>query len=507
MHLNLTLLALPLLLAAFSRGASAADGAAPAGRYKGYNLLIISMTNIGTDHMSLYGYGRKTTPNLDKWAGDALVFENAYTPSSWTLPAATSLFTSVFPYAHRVMGRAREDMLSQKLKTFPELLRDAGYRTAAFTGGLDYMVQMGHMRGFSTAPDNPGFTKSAVTARQARDWLDKNQDGRFFLFVHSYDPHPPFQPRKSFEGVFSSTAGGGVTVDPSKTYRGYRESAGEDLVAYYHNPNPPPVLSSAKRPKFPAVKSILKPADVNYLKDLYDETILGEDDEVGRLLASLGKELLEKTVVVILSEHGEMFARHGRFGRAGAIRGAFYEEVVHVPLLLRLPGVPGRRVRGLTQIVDIMPTLLELLGLEPEGKFQGVSLLPLISTGTRVNDFVYGGATYNGYMPETYGPYPVSSVNEYIRDLNWKLIHEIRFPTKVEGAPPAAPEDVFELYDVAADPGEAVNLAASRPEKTAELAAKLRDWAEASRSLGREAPSKRVMPDEVMEKAKQHGYW
>lgn len=501
-------LTLTLLLLACRPGAHAAAGAGPlAGACKGCNLLMISITNVGTDHMSLYGYGRRTTPNLDEWAKGALVFEDAYTPASWTLPAATSLFTGLFPYAHRVMGRAREDLLSEKISTLPELLRGAGYRTAAFTGGLDYMTQLGHMRGFATAPENPGFTRSAVTVKQAREWLAANKDSRFFLLVHSYDPHPPFQPEKRFLGVFSGTSSLRSSVDTTKTYRGYREGSGEDITAYYHAPNPPPSLSSGKREKFPAVKAVLKPADVAYLKDLYDEAVLGEDAEVGALLASLDERLLAGTVVVVLSEHGEMFARHGRFGRAGAIRGAFYDEVVHVPLLMRLPGEGGRRVRGLVQLEDVMPTLLELLGL-PVPERQGRSLLPLISSGTAVNDYVFGGGAYNGYMPETYGPYPVSSVNEYIRDLDWKLIHEVRFPAGKDGAPPAEPEDSFELYNVSADPAESVDLAASRPEKVAELAARLREWARQSRLLGRrEDPGVRPLPPEVKEKAKQHGYW
>ncbi|MCX5792228.1 MAG: sulfatase [Elusimicrobia bacterium] len=496
----------PLLLAALIGGSVFAGEPVRAGRYKGYNLLVISITNIGTEHMSLYGYGRKTTPELDKWAGGALVFEDAFTPASWTLPVATSLFTALSPSAHQIVERYRDTLLSEKIKTMPEILSASGYRTAAFTGGLDYRVSLGHMRGFAAAPDNPPFTKFDVTIPQAADWLSKNRNGRFFLFVHGYDAHPPFLPSKGFEGVFSSTAGRNVTVDPARTYRGYRESKDANITAYYHEPRTPPV-EGKKRPSVGEVKAILTPDDVTYLTDLYDENIMAEDRAVGDFLGSLGKELLDKTIVVVLSEHGEMFAKHGRFGRAGGIRGTLYDDVVHVPLMIRLPGVQGMRVRGLVQLVDVMPTLLELLAVPLKDKVQGTSLLPLVNTGKPVNEFVYGGTKYNSYMPETYAPYGFSSINEFIRDYNWKLIHEITFPDPKEGKAPGGPEETFELYDIKGDPGEAVNLAAGRPEIVKDLSAKLRKLLGSSRGFVKNGPTPRETPEDVREKAKQHGYW
>lgn len=455
--------------------------------------------------MSLYGYSRKTTPNLDKWAGGALVFEDVFTPASWTLPAATSLFTSLSPNAHQIMGRSRDILLSKKTKTLPEILEASGYKTAAFTGGLDYMPSLGHMRGFGTAPDNPPFTKFDVTIPQAADWLSKNRADGFFLFVHGYDAHPPFLPSKRFEGVFSGTAGRNVTVDPARTYRGYRETKDANITAYYHEPRMPTAGNKKNRVAVSTV--VLTQDDIDYLRDLYDEEVMDVDRAAGEFLGSLGKELLDRTIVVVVSEHGEMFARHGRFGRAGGIRGTLYDDVVHVPLMIRLPGVGGSRVRGLVQLVDVMPTLMELMGIRFTDKLQGVSLLPLISTGKPVNEFVYGGTRYNTYMPETYEPYGVASINEFIRDDRWKLIHELTFPDPKEGKSSGKPEETFELYDIKGDPGEAVNSAAAHPEIVQDLAARLRKSVESSRRLVKGEPSTRDIPKEVMEKARQHGYW
>jgi len=99
---------------------------------KDCNLIMISLSNVSAEHMSLYGYERLTTPNLDEWAKDAVVFENAFTQTSWTLPAATSLFTSLYPYSHKIMNRFTDNFLDENIQTLPELLSAQGYKTAAF---------------------------------------------------------------------------------------------------------------------------------------------------------------------------------------------------------------------------------------------------------------------------------------------------------------------------------------------------------------------------------------
>lgn len=492
--------------ALFCCAASAGESALRPAGYKDCNLLVISITNIGTEHMSLYGYGRKTTPNLEKWAEGALVFDEVFTPASWTLPAATSLFTSLPPYTHQITGRNRNMLLPEKIETLPEILKAAGYKTAAFTGGLDYMTSLGHMRGFGTAPKNTAFTKFDVTIPQAGEWLSKEKGGRFFLFVHGYDAHPPFTPSKRFAGVFSSTEGKHVTVDPLRTYRGYRETGSADIAAYSHEPRQGPKEGSRKM-RGAEDKTVLTPDDMAYLEALYDEEVLDVDRAVGDFLASLDAELLDRTIVVVLSEHGEMFAKHGRFGRAGAIRGTLYDDVAHVPLMIKLPGAGGKRLRGLVQLADIMPTLLELLDLPVPGKARGVSLLPLMTANKPVNKFVYAGTNYNNYLPETYGPYGYSSVNEFVRSEKWKLIHEITFLDPKKDAAGRTAEETFELYDLEKDPGEAVNLAAERPDVAKDLALKLKRWAAASRKAAKYAPLTRDLPGEVLEKAKQHGYW
>ncbi|MFH1618998.1 MAG: sulfatase/phosphatase domain-containing protein, partial [bacterium] len=231
------------------------------------------------------------------------------------------------------------------------------------------------------------------------------------------------------------------------------------------------------------------------------------DREVGEFLDSLDKKLLDRTIVVIFSEHGEMFARHGRFGRSGTIRGTLYDDVVHVPLAIRIPGVKGRRVRGLVQIVDIMPTLMQIMDAPISHRIQGTSLLPLMNKNKAVNEFVYAGAIYNTAKPEAYAPYDIASINESIRNDEWKLIHEIKFLDSPEDPASGSTEETFELYDLKKDPYELVNSAAAYPDTVNLLKGKLEQWAESSRKFMQSDPSTRNIPEEVRENAKKHGYW
>lgn len=338
-------------------------------------------------------------PYLDNWSKGAFVFEDAFSPSSWTLSVATSIFTVLYPYTHKVMDRYHGNLLDKGIKTLAEVLRENNYTTAAFTGGLDYKGIFGHMKGFENMNNNLNFSKFRITLREAKKWLTKNSDKRFFLFIHGYDAHPPFDSPKQFKGIYSSTKGRKITIDSRFTLRGFKNS-NEEYIAYYLKHDDPSRLNM-KLPEKIEVK--LTQDDIDYLKDLYDEEVMSVDSQVGKFLDTLSKEILDKTIIVIFSEHGEMFAKHGRFGRAGAIRGTLYDEVIHVPLIIKVPYAQGKRIKGLAQLTDIMPTALDILEVPLLQKTQGKNLLPLVNGSGFTNDYIYGGTIYNKERPE---PYP-----------------------------------------------------------------------------------------------------
>ncbi len=465
------------------------------------NLILISLTNISAGRMSLYGYRRQTTPHLDRWAESALVFENSFTPASWTLPVGVSLFTSLQPYSHQVLCRDMQNSLSPDLKTLPEVLRDHGYRTAAFTGGLDYYTDFSHMRGFQDTVDNEDFAGFKKTIPQAKAWLAKNASRKFMLFLHGYDAHCPFYPAPEYQGLFTDPKAKSPLADPKSCIRNFASpEPGHEFGPIFKA-----TACSGFRTQCSSGPEVsFTSRDADYLSDMYDEKLVEIDALVGDFLESLDAQLLEKTVVVVLSEHGEMFAKHGRFSRSANMRGTLYDDVTHVPLLMRFPAGPHQRVSGLAQIIDVMPTVLQVLGLEMPRQRQGAALLPALLFGAGPNRYVYAGASY--------APHPIyyhyGSDNDMIRDAHWKLIWELSFPFTSGDRPVRGPSrQAVELYDIQNDPQELNDLAKTQPAEVKDLKEKLMAWRDETRRPLGPAPATRAIPKKLLDHARERGYW
>jgi arylsulfatase A-like enzyme len=514
MRLLLALLVVACLLASCTPSARQPDAPsspAPLARAatpKDWNVILISMNNVGAEHMSLYGYKRKTTPRLDEYAKSAYVFDHAYTPSSWTLPAATSLFTSLQPYSHQVMDRWEGNLLNDGIPTLGEILKGHGYVTGAFTGGLDYRPTFGHLRGMDDASLNMDFTHFDTSFAQATRWLTYHKNQKFFLVVQGYDAHPPFKPPAPFRGTFSGTPRGPIKVSSKFALRGFKN--GDKYIASYiweeSDPRKRAMLDIAYPPEKRTV--ILTQADMDYLRDLYDDTVLSVDSRVADFLAGIDPKVLEKTVVIIESEHGEMFGKHGRFGRAGTVRGTLYEDVVHVPLIIHVPGTQGGRVAGLTQLIDVAPTLLDLLGIPSPSDFEGKSLVAMMNGGPPVNPYAYAGSLFNVGTDRKgrHNPFfSESSENESIRDDRWKLIHEVLYASP-QGR--TVTSETWELYDLQGDPDEQKDVAAANPDEVKKLEALLLSWNQQTNAVLRDKPPRDVaFPPDFEQKARSGGYW
>ncbi len=474
------------------------------------NLLMIAINNVAWGHMGLSGYERSTTPNLDRWARQAVVFENFYTHCSWTLPAGTSLFTSLYPYTHGVLDRYHGNLLDDDVMPLAEVLSRNGYEAAAFTGGLDYKPIFGHMRGFDEIANNDNFTSFETTFAQAQEWIDARDDGdRFFCFVHGYDAHSPFNPPDRFKGVFSDPDGKNITVTTQYSLRGYQAEEGRYVAHYIWNEDPFLKESAEERSKkrFAMERRVeLTRDDIEYLGALYDEEVLYIDWLLDRFLRSIDEKLLRNTIVVIISEHGEMFAKHGRFGRAGTVRGNLYDDVVHVPFLLRAPGLAGQRVDALAQMIDVMPTLLEIMGVSPPVGAQGNSLMPAVESGEEVNEFVFAGARFNHARKKQHPFFWAETLNESIRTRRWKLIRELIHPAS-KGLERIEAAETFELYEIASDVDEQRNVADEHPRVLAELADRLAQWAAASKKSGAADPLTVDVPPAMEQEAREKGYW
>jgi len=309
------------------------------------NLVVISIDTLRADHVGAYGYGRPTTPHLDALALGAHRFEQAYAAMPTTLPSHASMFASLYP---RQLGvRRNGQSLRPETVTLAKVLSDRGYATAAFVSSVALAARYGLNRGFAVYGDTDEPTRpGSATVAAARGWLRSMRAERpFFLFVHLYDPHSPYHAPPELRRKF------GAPDQPE-----------------------PPAFEFVPDP------SIFVPEVVDACIRAYDAAIAAADAAVGDLLAeidSLG--LGRSTIVALVSDHGEsldeLIASHGYAFDHGEF---LYPHQLHVPLILRVPGGGAGVHDTPVSLLDLTPTLLDLLGLENLPQAMGRSLRPLL---------------------------------------------------------------------------------------------------------------------------------
>jgi len=336
-------LGLAALLVAVACGAdrSAAPGADAPGtpaRSVGPSVLWISLDTVRADHMALYG-GRARCPELEALAADALVFERAYSHFPETTLSHWSMLTGVLPEVHGNVPAARDSAYTGP--TIAEMAGGVGYSTAAFVGGVTMLDRStGLSRGFEryddSVEDDPVHQRrpAAEISAAARSWIDE-QDGSWLAFVHYFDAHFPYTPADP------------AMYDPD--YRGPVD--GTDATLHEHRDFGAP----------------LDPQDLAHVEALYDAEISELDAALGALLSDLPPD----TVVVVTSDHGESFGHGYLFNH----RAVLYDSVLHVPLILRAPGVGPARVQRQVGLVDLLPTVATAAGLSIPDQVQGRSLL------------------------------------------------------------------------------------------------------------------------------------
>lgn len=312
------------------------------------NVIVYLVDTLRADHLGLYGYDRPTSPRLDAFGADSTVFDLAFTQSGWTRTSVASIFTGLLPTAHGVNGR--DDALDPAAVTLAGVLRDHGYTTVGWTTNGNVSDQFGFRIGFDRYSHlrERRTPEIHVLAHELGDeffaWLDGRDDSQpFFAYLHASDPHDPYAPLPEFRSRFPSPRTTGV-VQP----RAVAEAKAQD-----------PTLTD----------EILR-AD---LVALYDAEVAQNDDAFGALLDGLRERgIYDDTIVVFLADHGEEFLDHGRWAHGKTL----YREMIRTPLVIRIPGAPAGRTRQLAQHVDLLPTLVELVGAEVPREVQGGSLVP-----------------------------------------------------------------------------------------------------------------------------------
>jgi arylsulfatase A-like enzyme len=306
------------------------------------NVVLVSIDTLRADRLGAYGADRDTSPRLDALATESTLFETVVAPAPWTLPSHASMMTGLYACAHGIVGPGVGKAFPDGVVPLAEHLRDAGYTTAAFTED-GFVDPYSLARGFGSYWENrEGSDRIPRTVAHAAAWLRDEATEPFFLFFHTYQPHDPYFSPPEYERLLAAADG---TAHPSSATPHGHELLTYDAAVRY--------TDTAIAPLLDAVRS-----------------------------GSPGA----RTLVVITSDHGEGFGEHGG-ERGGVGHGTEqYEEVLRVPLLVWGPGLvaPGRRVTGLVGVVDVMPTILDLLGFPVPTGISGVSLAPQVRPGSTV---------------------------------------------------------------------------------------------------------------------------
>jgi len=351
------------LLAGLLAGALACTDAAPDGAgapapsagppdpapREGRSLVLLVLDTLRADHMSLYGYERRrTTPFLEELGAEAWVFERAYVPASWTRASTASLLTSRLPESHGAEDRFGR--VADEVTMLGEILQSHGYETKAVVANGNVIGKWGFAQGYDEFrfvkdfPRRP-YADAEVMDPVVREVAATLGDEPFFLYLHYVDPHDPYYVHEGFD-----------FTDPD--YSGPIEASERKSLDAFN----------AKRPD---------DADVEHVLALYDGEIAWLDDYLRGLFAHLAETgVLEDAWVAITSDHGEGLWRH----RTRAHGGEVYEEQLRVPLIVRPPGglASGRRVEAPISLIDVAPTLFELMGLALHEDFEGRSWAPFL---------------------------------------------------------------------------------------------------------------------------------
>jgi choline-sulfatase len=397
-------------------------------RLKPLNLVVVTIDTLRADHLHCYGYPGIETPVLDELARRGALFENAVAQAPLTPPSHASIFTGQNPNVHGVRNTGGF-VLPASSTTLAKILRQQGWDTAAFVGSAVLKKAFGFNQGFAVYDDEmPKAGKrtqygeyaerpAAQVVDRAVRWLEGRPAGPFFLWVHVYDPHAPYEPPAA-----------------------YRR---------------------------------------RYARSLYDGEIAYADHELGRLFEAVARKAAPATtLIVVTSDHGESLGEHGEFGH-----GVFlYDATLRVPLIMVGPGIPpGRRVLEQARSIDILPTILALLGGSSPSTVRGISLAPAFAGKPLPATVSYA---------ETLFPKINLGWSELraMRTRDWKYIQ--------------APRP--ELYDLSRDAGETKNVIADRPGPLRELRAQLQSVAGARQSPEKVRTS--LADQRTLEQLKSLGY-
>jgi arylsulfatase A-like enzyme len=391
------------------------------------NVMIIAVDTLRADHLGCYGYARDTSPHLDSFAAEGVLCERCESQAPWTLPSFSTVFTSLYPTQHG--AETVYSALRKSVPTLAGILKEHGYATGGVVNAPALKPAYGVDRGFGRYEMTPPDGRTATgTTRDALALVDSMRDAPFFAFVHYFDPHLAYSPPAPYDKRFTTPYEGRIGY--SFNLEGFSRVRGQ-MFAQMRD---------------------LSPGERDRIVGLYDGEIAFTDSAIADLLRGLDeRNLRDNTLIVFLSDHGEEFFEHGGFEHGHSL----YEELVHVPLLFRLPGrlAAGTRLQLPVRLLDVAPTILDFLGIEAPPNFEGMSIRKLLEGEGRLADsggkllpggMAYAEALMHGREQKSITAYP------------WKLVYEMGTEREL-------------LFNLAEDPGETHSVLEDNQERAADL--------------------------------------
>lgn len=479
------------------------------------NVILIVMDTARADHLSCYGYSRKTTPNIDKIARQGVLFENAFSTAPWTPPSHASIFTGKYPSHHKTFGRNVQ--FKNQDTSLAQILSSNGYRCigvtsspllglgSGFETGFHEYVEMSDEHFLSNLSSARLWTKDIIrtiifgpdkssykVTELVKGLLKKHCRERapFFLFVNYLGCHVPYDPPRPFKGRFCDN------FNESRLYikefflkkmlrRTSETVSDQDLDIQRLQW----IASGKGGVLFSMKKSFVSEKEWEIVKLWYDGEIAYLDFLIGDLVDFLrDSDLFDNTLMIITSDHGENFGEHGLAGHALCV----YDSVLHVPLIVSFPSliIEEKRIRNLVSIVDIFPTILDVAGVKFGEKISGKSLLPFEER--KMHGFIC--AEYAGlHFMHAFGTRTGSLELDRI-DKGCKCIRNPVYKYIITKDPSSEKE---ELFNVLRDPFEQVNVIAEYPDEAQHLKEQLQNVLDLSYFGPPELPDNHRMMDRL----------
>jgi arylsulfatase A-like enzyme len=361
------------------------------------NVILISIDTLRADHLSCYGYQKKTSPNIDRIASEGTIFRQNYSTAVWTPPGHASMLTGLYMSEHGVHG---EQPLLENIPTVAEKLRENGYQTAGFVNNSQVGELVGLHRGHDLFVEVWKGTESRWIGERLvkgllrrireklgledmgaertnmlfRDWLEKYVDREkpIYAFVHYIEVHNPLNPPRPYKAMYMNKPY--KRVDMAKI----KKVARNPLICF-------------------AEDLTLNKEEIEFIEVLYDGEIAYTDSKIGEVVGMLKKKkLFDDTMILITSDHGEHLGEHGMWSHVASL----HDEILRVPLIIKYPkGIECcREVNEYTQIIDIFPTIMEVAGVSRDDlNTSGISLVQDKSRGNQYHKYVF--ADWEGRVP------------------------------------------------------------------------------------------------------------